>query len=330
MHWRRSILMLFAGALLLLALSGANAVAQRSGATPQVGVLAAGTPDNAAPLIQALRQGLSERGLVVGKDMELIVRFADAPDELQDAAAELANAAASVLVGASLRQVQALLRASRRQPIVMVAVGDPVAAGLAVSLDQPGGRVTGLSDFRGHFAEARLQLVRELLPDKRRLGFLHNPDAPTARLTIDAAAQKGLELVALPARTPADVDARLAELAARGVDALLVVPYPASFEKRRAIAERAFTQRLPLIFGYADFMDLPGEAAGLASFGTDLADLYRHAAGYVAALLRGASAAELPIRQPEKGELVINLAVARRLGIVVPTSLLRRADRIIH
>jgi putative ABC transport system substrate-binding protein len=212
----------------------------------------------------------------------------------------------------------------------MVAVGDPVATGLAASLERPGGLVTGLSDFRADYAEARLYLVIELIPGARRIGFLHNPDAPTSALTFEAASRLGRDIIPLPVRTPPEIRAALASAANIDMDAVLVAPFPATFQERRAIGEWAAARRLPVVFGYSDFMDLPGEIAGVAAFGSDLLDLYRRAAAYAAAILRGAMPAELAIQRPEKGDLVINLSATRRLGLTFPEDLTRRADRIIQ
>jgi putative ABC transport system substrate-binding protein len=151
--------------------------------TPRIGLLIAAQADGGAAALTAFRLGLYENALDPENDVELQVSSSSLTQNLERSAAALADLPASVLVGSSLPEVLALKRAAPRTPIVMVAVGDPVATGLAESLERPGGLVTGLSDFRSDYAEARLRLLTELLPSARRIGFLHNPDAPTARLT---------------------------------------------------------------------------------------------------------------------------------------------------
>jgi putative ABC transport system substrate-binding protein len=323
---RRQFMAGFAGA----ATWPLTARTQPIGLTSRIGLLLATSADGTAAALTAFRRGLTENGLDPYKDVELRVRDASSTTGLERSAAELADWPASVLIGASLPEVLALKRAAPRTPIVMVAVGDPLATGLAASLERPGGLVTGLSDFRPDYAEARLHLVIELLPGARRIGFLHNPDAPTSALSFEAASRLGRDIIPLPVRTPPEIRAALGLAANIDMDAVLVAPFPATFQERRAIGEWAAARRLPVVFGYADFMDLPGEIAGIAAFGSDLLDLYRRAAGYAAAILRGATPAELAIQRPEKGDLVINLSAARRLGLTFPEDITRRADRIIQ
>ncbi len=303
--------------------------AQPSVGMPRIGLLLAASDANTAEL-EAFRMGLSENGIVPDKDVELAVRYS-APDQGpgEDPAFELSRMSVSVLIGSSLREVLALKRALPRTPIVMVAVGDPIGTGLAESLERPGGFVTGLSDFRADYADARLAILSELLPGRRRFGFLYNPDAPTVKITEQAALRRGIILVPLPARTPGEIDAVLADARNSPMDAILVVPFPASFQTRRGIGAWASARNLPLMFGYAEFMDLPDEIGGIAAYGTDLLDLYRRAAGYAAAILRGANVSELPIRRPEKANLVLNPGVARRLGIAIPQDVMTQADRVI-
>jgi putative ABC transport system substrate-binding protein len=303
---------------------------QSIGLRPRIGLLLATSADGTAAALTAFRQGLTEKGFNPDKDVELRAHDARSAAGIARSAAELAEWPASVLIGSSLPEVLALKRAAPRTPIVMVAVGDPVATRLADSLERPGGLVTGLSDFRPDYAEARLRLVIELIPGARRIAFLHNPDAPTSALTFEAASRLGRDIIPLAVRTPAEIRAALASATDVEIDAVLAAPFPATFQERRTIGEWAAARRLPVVFGYSDFMDLPGEIAGIAAFGSDLLDLYRRAAGYAAAILRGALPAELAIERPEKGDLVIDLAAARRLGLTVPEHLARRADRIIQ
>ncbi len=318
----------FLSAILVTVFCGA-ALAQQGVATPRIGLLLAGSDANVAEL-EAFRKGLSQSGIDPDRDVELIVRYSvpgGRPGD--DPAAELSKTSASVLIASSLREVLALKRVAPDTPIVMVAVGDPVGTGLAKSLERPGGLVTGLSDFRADYAETRLSILSDLLPGRRRFGFLYNPDAPTAKITQAATLRRGIVLVPLAARIPGEIDAVLADANNSSMDAILVVPFPASLQRRRSIGEWASLRNLPVMFGYAEFMDLPDEIGGIASYGTDLLDLYRRAAGYAAAILGGANVSELPIQRPEKGDLVVNQRVARRLGIAIPQAVMQKADRVI-
>jgi len=319
----------FAAVAITLCCGTGLACAQQTIVTPRIGLLLAGSAANATELA-AFRKGLSENRIDPDRDVELRVRDSLPDGSSDDQTIALALTPASVLVGSSLREVQTLRRVAPRTPIVMVAVGDPVGAGLAASLERPGGLVTGLSDFRADYAETRLSLLSDLLPGRRRFGFLYNPDAPTAKLTQQAALGRDIDLVPLAARTPAEIDAVLAKASNSAMDAILVVPFPASFQRRRVIGEWASGRHLPVMFGYAEFMDLPDQIGAIASYGTDLLELYRRAAGYAAAILRGAEVAELAIQRPEKGNLVVNLRVARRLGISIPESILQQADLVMR
>jgi putative ABC transport system substrate-binding protein len=309
----------------------AIAFAQQRGKAPhRVGLLLAGAAHDSRGLIDALEQGLRAHRLRPDRDVELIVAGSRPDGDVDRAAAELTNAETAVCVAGSVHEVRALMRAAPDKPVVMVAVGDPVGMGLVASLEHPGGNVTGLSDFRADFADERLRLLQEILPDLGLVGFIHNPEAPTARLTVEAAERLHIRLVSLRARTPSEIAGALAVAASAPLGALLAAPYPASYEARRDIGTWAAARGLPVLFGYADFMDLPAQVAGLASFGANLAELYRRAADYVAEILHGTRPRDLPVGQPEKGELIVNLLAARRLRIEVPEAVLWRADVIIR
>jgi len=313
---RRDFVTLIGGAAIAWPLA---ARAQAPGeAPPRVGLLLGGPAAD------------SEGWLRPGRDIALIVGGPRPDGTVEQAAAELANDGAAVLVGASAREVRALTQAAPDRPVVMVAVGDPVGAGLVASLERPGGNVTGLSDFRPDFADRRLRLLQEFPPGLRAVGFLHNPDAPTARLTFDAADRLQIRIVAMRARTPSEIAVALSADASASMDALSAAPYPGSYAARREIGRWAAARGLPVLFGYADFMDLPADVAGLASFGANLAELYRRAADYVAQILRGTRPGDLPVGRPREGQLIVNLAAARRLRIEVPDDVLRRADAIIR
>jgi putative tryptophan/tyrosine transport system substrate-binding protein len=304
------------------------ALAQAPAKTMEIGLLVSGHTDTASPLVEAFRAGLSAEGLSEGGTIKIIVETAQEAQEFERLAQRLSERP-NVVVGASLREVRWLMHRYPTTPVVMVAVGDPVGLKLVQTLSRPGGRVTGLSDFRPEYAETRLALAKAFVPGLRRIGFIHNPDAPTARHTYDAALRLNIEIVPLIARTAADLHAALMRVERPSVDALVVVPYPLTFSARKTIAEKASEQRVPVIFGYPQFMDLAAPAAGIASMGADVADLYRRAAGYVAKILAGENPAELPVGTPEREMIVVNRATAHALGISIPDEIIKRASRII-
>jgi putative tryptophan/tyrosine transport system substrate-binding protein len=325
---RRELVTLIGGATITWPLA---ARAQPPGETPpRVGLLLASPVASSESLIEAFKQGLKDQRLQPDRDIVLLLRGPRPDGNVERAAAELANDGAAILVGASVREVRALTRAAPDKPVVMVAVGDPVGVGLVASLERPGGNVTGLSDYRPDFSDQRLRLLQELLPGLRAVGFIYNPEAPTARRTFEAAERLHIRILPMRARASSEIAVALSADASESMDALLVAPYPASYEARREIGRWAAARGLPVLFGYADFMDLPAEVAGLASLGSNLTELYRRAADYVAQILRGARPGDLSVGQPQQGQLIVNLAVARRLQIEVSATILQRADAIIR
>ncbi|MEJ0071524.1 MAG: ABC transporter substrate-binding protein [Pseudomonadota bacterium] len=195
-------------------------------------------------------------------------------------------------------------RANPQMPIVMVAVGDPVGLKLVPSLGHPGGVITGLTDYRADFARRRLSLLKDALPLLKRVAFLRNPTAPTVQQTEAAATPLNITLIPLDLTGTADLEPALSRLASDRVEALLVAPNPLSFAHRARIAAAAAAQHLPVMFGYADFMDVDG----LMSFGADLEQLYVQAARYVHDILNGAKPGDLPILGPSRVELIVNTA----------------------
>jgi len=299
-------------------------------APPCVGLLLAGPTAASAGLIEAFRQGLNEQQLQPDRDIALIVDGSRPDGNVEQVAAQMVNDGAAILVGASVREVRALMRAAPDKPVVMVAVGDPVGVGLVANFERPGGNVTGLSDYRPDFSDQRLRLLQDFVPGLRTVGFIHNPEAPTAGLTFDAAERLHIRILPMRARTPNEIAVTLSANASARMDGLLVAPYPASYEARWEIGRWAAAQNLPVLFGYADFMDLPADVAAIASFGSNLTELYRRAAEYVAQILRGAKPGDLPVGLPRGGQLIVNLAAAQRLRIEVSEKVLQRADAIIR
>lgn len=301
-----------------------NCLAQQRDKIPRIGYLRRISPQ--LPDIAALRQGLQELGYVDGQNLIIEERYADGDvAKLPGLARELQQLKVEVLVVDGSVTVEAIRSLVGSTPIVFT-IGDPVEAGLAASLDRPGGNVTGLTTYP--FGPKRLQLLREIVP-KGRVGVLNNPTNASMRgieRLNDAAKSLGVELVRVSARSPAELGGAFAELNRAHVAALFVATDAMFFSQRRRVAELAAQSRLPAIYPEREFCD----AGGLMSYGTSVPGNFRQAASYVDKILKGAKAGELPIEQPTKFELVINLRTAKALGLTIPHPLLLRADEVIQ
>jgi putative ABC transport system substrate-binding protein len=252
-------------------------------------------------------------------------------DRLPDLAAELVRLKVDVIVAAPTPAALAAKNATGTVPIVGVSLTEPVGIGLIASLARPGGNVTGVSYSVGADIFGKdLELLKEAVPKVRRVAVLSNPTSPAQPLTITnikgAARSLGLQLQLVEARGPGDFDGAFAALARERVGALLVVTDPVFIPHRARLVNLAAKNRLPSIFTQrADV-----EAGGLMSYGPNFADMYRRAATYVDKILRGTKPADLPVEQPTKFELVINLKTAKALGLTIPPSLVQRADEVIR
>jgi ABC-type uncharacterized transport system substrate-binding protein len=307
------------------------AEAQPLGKVPRVGYVFARVSSADQRLWDEARQGLRELGYVDGRNITLEIRWAEGRNErLPELVAELVRLKVDVLVVATTPGALAAKNATRTIPIVLVAVGDPVGSGLVASLARPGGNVTGLSLLNQELSGKRLELLKEGLPRISRVAILTNPGNPihaTFWKETDTAAQTlGLQLQPISVRAPEDLDEAF-RMAARGrADALLVFDDPLALGYRARLVALAAKHRLPTIYGFREFPD----AGGLLSYGPKLPDQYRRSAAYVDRILRGAKPADLPVEQPTKFELVINLKTAKALGLTIPQSLLGRADEVIQ
>jgi len=280
---------------------------------------------------EAFRKGLRELGYVDGQNIAIEYRWANwGSDRLAAFAAELAHLKMDVIVstGGSAPAVAAK-NATRVIPITFI-TGDPVGLGLVPSLSRPGGNLTGINIFTNELNVKRLELLKETLPGATRVGVLANPGPPTyglARRNLeDAARSLGVRLHIREARGPNELDSAFSAMVGERVAALLVVNDPMLFAQRGRIVDLAAKTRLPAIYEWREF----SEAGGLMSYGADLAELYRRAATYVDKILKGAKPADLPIEQPTKFELVINLKTAKAFGLTIPQSVLVRADGVIR
>jgi putative ABC transport system substrate-binding protein len=313
------------------------AASQQIGKVHRIGYLApgastAGQSTLAAQSIAAFQRGLRELGWIEGRNIIIEYRFAEGRfDRLPDFAAELARLNVDVIAATTTPAAIAARNATGTIPIVMFVVGDPIGLGLIASLARPSGNVTGLTYSVGVAAFSKqLELLTETVPKVRRVAVLSNPANPSAALAINnvkvAARSLGVELQLLETRDPDEFDGAFAAMAKGRAEALLVVSDPSFGVQGARLADFAARYRLPSMHGVREMV----EAGGLMNYGPSIPDNFRRAAGYVDKILRGSNPADLPVEQPTKFELVINLRTAKALGITIPQSLLLRADEVIQ
>jgi putative ABC transport system substrate-binding protein len=303
--------------------------AQQGEKTYKIGILSAGSPETGGRSI--VNESFRELGYVEGKNLTFERRYAeDRLDRLPGLAAELVSLKVDVIMAAGTLAPLAAKRATSTIPIVMMSAGDPVGSGLVAGLAQPGANITGMSLMAPDLGGKRLQLLKELLPEISRVAVLWNAANPYSALvfkeSVGAARTLGVELQSLEIREPPDLDAALEAATGRHADALVAVEDPLTSDLRKKVAEFAIDHRLPTISGLRVFAD----SGALMSYGADLADIIRRSVVYVDKILKGAKPSDLPVEQPTKFELVINLKTAKLLGLTVPPLLLARADEIIE
>jgi ABC-type uncharacterized transport system substrate-binding protein len=279
----------------------------------------------------AFRERLRELGYVEGQTVAFETRWADGQvDRLPGMAAELLRLNVDVLVTAGSAAAQAAKNATTSVPIVMATGGDPVGLGLVDTLARPGGNVTGMTTLTRELSGKRLEVFREVLPRVSRMGMLWHRtsaiDALTSRATEQAAQTLGIALTLHDVDGPLDFDRALRAIVAERAGAVLVATSPMFLGHRRQLADLALKHRVPTMFGVRENV----EAGGLMSYGRSDTDMFQRAAGYVDKILRGAKPGDLPIEQPQKFELVINMKTAKTLGLKIPRSMLSRADEIIE
>jgi putative tryptophan/tyrosine transport system substrate-binding protein len=317
---------------LSLALALFAAEAQQPGKrVPRIGFLASFSAEFIKGRVAAFQQVLRELGYVDGESIIIEYRYAEGKFErLPDLAAELVRLRVDLLVVAGAPAAHAAKNATSVIPIVIANAADPVGTGLVASLARPGGNITGLSDFNTGVVTKRLELLKQVVPTASRVAVLLNPANPTnppQLKEIQAAAPAlGVTLLALEAKGPDDIDRAFAVMRTERPGALIVLGDPGFVTHQRRIAELAVKSRLPAIWAVRENVN----AGGLMSYGTDFDGLYRRAATYVDRILKGTKPADLPVEQPTKFELVINLKTAKALGLTIPQSILLRADEVIQ
>ena len=324
-----------AAALLLLILSipfsPASPEAQQPGKVTRIGFLGEESPSSMAARVEVFRQGLRELGYVEGKNITIEYRFGEGRRErFPDLAAELVRLKVDVIVAAGGTVVALPAKeATSTIPIVMAHGGDPVARGLIASLARPGGNITGLTSISPDLAGKRLELLKETVPRLIRVGVLWDPagrgSAAVFKETEVAAGALGVQLQSLEVRSPEDFESAFKAATMGRSQVLIITATPVTTTYRTRIAELATKSRLPTMSTQSQSV----EAGGLMSYGPSLLDMYRRAATYVDKILKGTKPADLPVEQPMKFDLVINLKTAKQIGLTIPPNVLARADRVI-
>jgi putative ABC transport system substrate-binding protein len=326
----------FAFALIALAVSlgrfglSSTADAQQPAPARRIGVvLVARSPDDKE--WQAFRQGLLELGYAEGRNLVIEWRFSSGDyARVPELVADLVQRRVEVIVVDTTVATQTAKRATSTIPIVMTSIADPVGSGLVASLARPGGNITGLSIMATDLGGKRLQLLKDLIPRLARVAVLANPDSTfTPRVSEElkaVAPSLSVELSFISARTPKEFGPAFSVISRAHAQALYVIEDSLFFSHRTTLSKLTSEARVPAIFPQARVV----EEGGLMSYGPDFSDLFRRSAGYVDKILKGAKPDDLPIEQPTKYELTVNLKTAKALGITIPESILLRADEVIR
>jgi putative tryptophan/tyrosine transport system substrate-binding protein len=325
---RREAIMLLSGAAAAWPIT---ARAQQLSRVPRIGVLLLGTPTSFAPRTQAFVEGLRDLGYVEGTTVAIEWKWGqDRVDRLPDLAAELVRSQVDVIVTGGTPPAKALKNATRTIPIVMAIVGDPVAAGLVDSLARPGGNATGFSIVATDLSGRRLQLLKEIVPGLSSVAVISNLANPQSQMelreTQSAARRLDLRLHSVPISADTSIENAFEKIKKEPVQALIVVTDAILYSQRSRILDLVAGNRLPAMYPYRDFP----EAGGLMSYAPSDRDLFRRAAGYVDRILKGANPGDLPVEQPTKFELVINLKTAKALGLDVSLLIQQLADEVIE
>jgi putative ABC transport system substrate-binding protein len=319
----------FVLAALLLALSS-PVQAQQAGKVPRIGVLSAGTPSSNVTRVEALRLGLREAGYIEGKNITIEYRYAEETlDRLPTLASELVRLQVDVIVAAGNQAITAAKQSTTTIPIVMAASGDAVRQGFVASLARPGGNVTGLTLQSPELSGKRLELLMEVVPKLSLVAVLLKSGNPLHAFTwkeTEAAAQAlKVKLQAVEVRESEEFESAFATMARSRAGALIVPLEPLFNNQAGRIVNLAAKNRLPGMYGDRHYVD----AGGLMAYGASIADTWRRAATYVDKILKGRKPGDLPVEQPTKFELVINLKTAKVLNLTIPQSVLYRADKVI-
>ena len=325
---RRAFIGTMTGALLAAPLA---AEAQPTGKVYRIGFLGNSTEALEANLVGPFREGLRERGYVEGRDLTIEYRWAEGAYERFPALiAELIALKVDIIVTAGTPAALAVKRSTTTIPVVMAAIGDPIGTGLVKSLARPGGNLTGLVAIAPDLEGKRLELLTQIVPKLLSVAFLANPANPlhvTSEKQASAAAKAlHLKVVFFPVRTDGEFDHAFQAIVGQRSGALIMLADRLFLHHRARIVEFTARHRLPAVYAYNELV----QVGGLMSFGPSYPEMHRRAAYFVDRILKGARATDLPMEQPSKFELILNLRTARTLGLVIPQEVLQRADRVIE
>jgi putative ABC transport system substrate-binding protein len=305
--------------------------AQQPGA-PTIGFLSSRSPGESAIVVDAFREGLARMGFVEGRNVGIAFRWAEGHYErLPALAAELVGLNVAVIFAAgSTPSARAAKEATQSIPVVFSAAPDPVAFGLVASFNRPGGNVTGMATLTAELGAKSVEILKEMVPAAKTVAYLVNPLAASADTeaggALEAAQHLGVRVHVLRASTEREIEEAFAALKALGADGLVVQGEPSFDSRRERIVALAEQYRIPAKFAWREYV----VSGGLMSYGTSLTESYRRAGIYVGRILKGEKPADLPVMQPDKFELVLNLKTAKELGLAVPPRLIERADEVIE
>ena len=318
-------------ALLAFGAAPLASFAQRSAKPARIGFLSVSPQADVAPGLDAFKQAFREFGYVEGRDYVLEPRFADGQfHRLPGLAVELVRLRVDLIMAAQATPTLAVQKETTTIPIVMISVGDPVGSGVVKSLASPGGNTTGTSNSLTDIAPKHLDLLRDTVPRLSRLAVLINPiprsNRDALKIIQALAPQIDVQILPIEARSAQEIEKGFSLMIEQNAKAIIVVPNPIFFERRRQIAELAVNGRLPCVGYSPEYAD----AGFLIGYGPNRFEFYPRTAVYVDKILKGTRPADLPVEQPTKFELVINLKTAKRLGLTIPRSVMIRADRVIE
>jgi putative tryptophan/tyrosine transport system substrate-binding protein len=315
-----------------MAIRVSAASAQSHPRARRIGFLMGLPEEQSAPLVTAFREGLRKLGVLEGRDVELEFRWPgiDA-DNARTFAREIISRHPDVIVASTNQVVSIIMQETQSIPIVFVFIGDPVGSRYADTIQRPGRNLTGFANFEAPMGAKWLEILRELSPATKRVGFVYHPDASPhvefLHTAQRAARTLHLEFTAIPVRTVADIERLVFEFARAGPDGgVVVAPHALTLGSRALITDLAAQHRLPGVYGDGVF----ARSGGLLSYGINLPDQLRRAASYVDAILKGARPGDLPVQLPVSYEMIINLSVAKKMGTDVPPSVLARADELVE
>jgi putative tryptophan/tyrosine transport system substrate-binding protein len=316
--------------VIVLLAAGVGIEAQQPGKIPRIGALFTGPSATATPYVEAFRQGLRELRYIEGRNIAIEYRWADLrADHFAELAADLVRARVDILFTWGSTATAAAKQATSTIPIVFVGVGDPIGPRFVGSLPRPGGNITGQSNLSRELSQKHLELLKEIVPGLNRVAAFRNPDNPISALllrdTEGAARSFSVQLQVVEVSDPAKFDGAFSAMKRKRAEALIVLADPVFLTHRGRIADLAVKSRLPTVFNVAQYT----EAGGLIAYGPSLTDMFQRAAIYIDKILKGAKPADLPVEQPTKFEMLINLKTAKEIGLTIPPNVLARADKVI-